>query len=210
MEHRRPVHVDLHAVLEQSTPLVLGRDAHDLRVDVAARHEDADAHAASPCADQLANHQPIGDEVSGFHVDPPLGGGDRGQVHEPHAVAAALRRADEHLHVLIAARLDVRKIVIAVQDVAGGLDPVVEKRRLHLRGDGTGDLEVHVAPVLGILGVARPLIRDPDAAGEAQRSIDDQDLAMRAVIQSAERVPAHAVIALDLDPAALHAGEQPG
>ena len=51
---------------------------------------------------------------------------------------------------------------------------------------GPSTLEVRVAPVLGILRVAGPLVGDADAAGEADAAVDDQQLAVRAVVQAAE------------------------
>jgi hypothetical protein len=41
---------------------------------------------------------------------------------------------------------------------------------------------VGVAPVLDILAVAGPLLGDPDPAGEADPTVDDQDLAVGAVL----------------------------
>jgi hypothetical protein len=52
-----------------------------------------------------------------------------------------------------------------------------------LRHDRTLNLKMSVTPVIRILRVATSLIGDPDAAGEADFSIDDQHLAMSAVVE---------------------------
>ena len=106
-----------------------------------------------------------------------------------HALAAALRRAAEHLGRALAALFERRKVLDAVQHLAGDLDPVVHEHRLHLRHDRAFRAEVRVAPVLGILGVARPDVGDADAAGEAHLAVDDQHLAMRAIVHSGQVIP---------------------
>ena len=69
----------------------------------------------------------------------------------------------------VAVALQRREIFLAAAARAGGLDPVVHERRLHLRDRRAFDAVVRVAPVLGILRVALPLVGDADAAGEADR-----------------------------------------
>ncbi len=94
-----------------------------------------------------------------------------------------------------------------MQHIAGCLDPVVEEGRLHLADYRAFDLEVHVAPMIGILGMAAPLIGDSNTAGEAQVAIDDQHFAMGPVVDPRHRIPAQRVIAHDLDSRLLHAIE---
>ena len=45
---------------------------------------------------------------------------------------------------------------------------------LQIGDHGPLDLKVRVAPVVGRLGVTEPLVRDADAADEADFAIDDQ------------------------------------
>jgi len=68
--------------------------------------------------------------------------------------------ADEHLHLLSARLLQRGEIVIPVQDMAGGLDPVAQKCCLHLRDDRSRNLEMHVPPVFAVPRVPAPLIRN--------------------------------------------------
>ena len=98
----------------------------------------------------------------------------------------------------IAHGLQQRKVARPVQDFAGELDPVVEEHRLHLRHHRPFDGEVAVAPVLRVLGVTGPLGRDADTAGEAELAVDDEQLAVGAVVEAAEMGPARRVIAADL------------
>ncbi len=100
-----------------------------------------------------------------------------------------------------------RKVAVVVQHAAGRLDPVVHEDGLHLRDGRAFDAEVGVAPVVGVLRVAGPFGRDADAAGETDRAVDDQELAVRAVVEPAEPGPARLVVALDLDAGRLHLGD---
>ena len=61
--------------------------------------------------------------------------------------------ADEHVRRLVADRIQRREIVVAVEHLATGLDPVVVERRLHLRDRRPLDPEMRVAPVIGVLRV---------------------------------------------------------
>ena len=66
-----------------------------------------------------------------------------------------------------------------------------------------------VAPVVGVLGVALPLVGDADAAGEADAPVDHQQLAVGAVVHAAEVVPVQRVVALARStPASRHRVEQ--
>ena len=78
------------------------------------------------------------------------------------------------------------------------LDPIDHEDGLHLRDDRSRDFEVSVAPVLGILRVAGPLVADADPAGEADRAIDDEQLAMSAVVEPREVIPFRRVISFHL------------
>ena len=74
-----------------------------------------------------------------------------------------------------------RSTDIVEQDVIG-LGPVVQERRPQPVDGGAADLEMGVAPLRRIPGVALPLVGDPDAARESGRLVDDHDLAMGAVV----------------------------
>ena len=106
-----------------------------------------------------------------------------------------------------------REIVLAQQRFAGGGDPVVLENRLHLLRRRTLHPKLHVAPVFGIVGVAVPRIGDADAAVERYLSIDDQQFAMRAIVDPVQAVPVqrmkegklHAALAQRIDRGLLHA-----
>ena len=64
---------------------------------------------------------------------------------------------------------------------------------------GPFDAEVRVAPMIGVLRVATPFVGDADAAGEADLAVDDEQLAVRAVVHPLQVGPMGLVVALDLD-----------
>ena len=74
------------------------------------------------------------------------------------------------------------EVGIAVEHLAGGLDPVVEEGRLELRHDGAFDAVMVVAPLARRVAVALPLVGNADAADEADPAVHHHDLSMRAVV----------------------------
>jgi hypothetical protein len=83
----------------------------------------------------------------------------------------------EHLRTPAAHRRQRWKVRFAMGHLAAHLDPVVQEDRLHLAHHRTFDLEMRVAPMLGVLRPARPFGGDPDASGKIQPAIDHQQLA---------------------------------
>jgi hypothetical protein len=73
-----------------------------------------------------------------------------------------------------------------MEDRSGRFDPVVHKNRLHLRDDWTFGLIVTLAPMRFVLRIAEPLASHSHAARESDPAINDQELAMSAVVQTAE------------------------
>ena len=60
------------------------------------------------------------------------------------------------------------------------------------------EANLDVAPLVRASGVAAPVISDASATGKRQLAVDDQGLAMRAVVEAAEGVPADRVVPGDL------------
>jgi len=101
------------------------------------------------------------------------------------------------------------EVRLPVQHVTRRLQPVVVEDGLHLCDDRAFRLEVGVAPMIGILGVARPFVADAHAAGEADGPVDHQQLAMRAIVQLVERIPARRVKLPHFDAGVAHPAQQP-
>ena len=83
-------------------------------------------------------------------------------------VACAARRARDRARRLGAARLD----------------PVLVERRLERAHGGAAHAHLRVSPVIGILRGASPVIGEADAAGERHRAVDDEHLAVGAVVDA--------------------------
>ena len=79
------------------------------------------------------------------------------------------------------------------------LDPVVDEHRLHLGHHRAAHLKVAVTPMSRVLGVAGPLRRNADTAREADVPVDDQELAVRAVVDPAHGVGLRRAEERDLD-----------
>jgi hypothetical protein len=74
-------------------------------------------------------------------------------------------------------------------DGAGRFREILVERALDQARNGTRHLDHGVAPVILVLRVAHPLVTDTDAPGKRHGSVDDQNLAMRAVVHLLDRVP---------------------
>jgi hypothetical protein len=69
-------------------------------------------------------------------------------------------------------------------------------------------LKVHISPVMGILGVASPLIGNPHTAGEPDLAVDDKYFSVRAIVELSQAIPVKRVIALDFDSGTAHFCQQ--
>ena len=116
-----------------------------------------------------------------------------------HALGATDRRAAEHLRFHVAAGGgELREIFGAVQHAASRLDPVVDEHRLHLRDHRPFGLEVGFAPGWQSVAAVAPLDAHAHAAGEPDLAVDDQHLAVRAVVEPAEVIPGRRVVDLQV------------
>ena len=97
-----------------------------------------------------------------------------------------------------------RAVVVAVQHAARGLDPVVHEDGLHLRHHRAKNAEMGVTPLALVLRRAAPLVGDADASRETCLSIDNQHLAVRAIVQARQIPPLRLVIPHDLDTRGFH------
>jgi hypothetical protein len=116
-------------------------------------------------------------------------GGD-GEVVEGLGVRVADARAGAHdLHGPAAAdRLERREVVLVGEHAARRLEPVLRERALQPAHDGPADAHVRVPPVVGVLGVARPLLGDADAPGHADAAVGDDQPPVGAVLQPLDGV----------------------
>src|ERR1700674_632144 len=156
--HRGLELVDLGARLQDRAPQRARGAAHEGGVRGLSRHDDAHFDSAPERGAQALEREIVRDEISHREVDALSRGGDRQQVHEVHALRAAVRRAAEDLRELRARRLQGWEIALAVKHDAAHLGPVVGKGRLHLRHYRTLDPVMRVAPMVGVLRVAVPFV----------------------------------------------------
>src|SRR5437773_4230184 len=91
------------------------------------------------------------------------------------------------------------KIVLVVEHASGGLGPVVHESGLHLSDRRAFEAKLRVAPMLRRVSVALPDIGQSCSADKANFPIDDEQLAMIAVIEPGQIEPDERVIFFDLD-----------
>ena len=88
--------------------------------------------------------------------------------------------------------------VRSADELGRALEPVLREAGLQRTDRRTLDPDLQIAPVLVVLRVAGPVIGDPGAAGEADAAVDDERLAMRAVVDAPQVVPANRVVPRDV------------
>ena len=89
-----------------------------------------------------------------------------------------------------------------------GLGPVVEEGRPQAVDGGSPHAEVGVAPLVLVAGVAVPLVGDADAAGERDRLVDHDHLAVGPVVDLGGAQAAQGAEPAHLDAGALHVVDQ--
>jgi hypothetical protein len=152
----------------------------------------------------------VRDEIGVGNADDRPRGRDRNQQHQARAIRSFPGRAFEGLAKMFPGRFDFRKILVAVQQLGAGLEPVVHEGLLQLRDRGAFHLIMRIAPQTSGAAIAPPVIRDADAANKSELSIDDQDLAMRPEIDGgkvdeAKNLDVHSRAPQETDGATAHA-----
>ena len=189
VQHRGPVLVQLGARLQQ---LVVNRPPggpDDALVDMRAGHQDPQPDAALGRVHQRLEEGRPGHEVGRRQVQGAVGRGD-GQVRQRLGIGVAHAGAgagDLHRHAVLERA---RCRAGSPRRPAPGRWPRSSSRRTRPGARAPRALHPHVrvAPVVGVLGVAGPLLGDAHAAGHAHPSVGDQQLAVGAVLQPADGV----------------------
>ena len=189
MEHGRLVFVDANSRLHQVGPFVTRSLAHDFLIDMRARHNDLDFDAAMGRLQQRVDSQFVGNKISVGQAHALGRRRDGGEKHEARALTATLGGTLESLRLVRSLAGQGRKIVVALQHATLGAQPIIEKSRLQLADDRAFHAIMVVAPMFFILGMAIPFIRNPDAAGESDFSVHDQQFAVSAIVQTGQAVP---------------------
>ncbi len=92
------------------------------------------------------------------------------------------------------------KVLGPGQDLAAAFEPVLGRHALQRRDDRSFDARHRVAPRPRVLAGDRPPVGDSGAAGEGDAPVDDEELAVRPVVEPGERVPAQLLVRFDAAP----------
>ena len=95
-----------------------------------------------------------------------------------------------------------------MQHVTGDPHPVVEEDRLHLRHHQALDTKVVVAPLFWVAGLAAPVVGDAHTPGVADAAVDNQQLAVGAVVELVPLASVGLVETLHLHAGLLHLVDQ--
>ena len=110
--------------------------------------------------------------------------------------------------------LEVGKVLGPGEDLAAALEPVLRRHALQRRDDRSFDARHRVAPracaCRSRLDVGiRPPVGDAGAADERHASVDDEQLAVRAVVDPRQRVPPQPLVRLDPAPGLAQPAHRP-
>ena len=91
-----------------------------------------------------------------------------------------------------------------LKDLIGGRKPVVGESCLQLCDHRSVDTEMEFAPFIRIAGITRPVVRNADAADEADPAVNDEQLAVGAKVVAAKIPPEDRMVDLQVDSGSLH------
>ncbi len=210
VETRRLIFVKPRACFEQRLPARLADGSHHSSIGVGAGRDDLHAHAAAQRFDQRAPAEVVRNEIGVGDADDLARGRDRNEQHQARAVGSFAGGAFERLAKMLSRRLDFRKVIVAVEQLRAGLEPIVHERLLQLRDGGAFHSIMRVAPQTARAAVAPPIVRDADSANESELPVDDQDFAVRPKVDSrkvdeTKNLHVHARAPEQPDGAAAHA-----
>src|SRR3954447_19010597 len=97
-----------------------------------------------------------------------------------------------------------REVLLPCRNLPRLLDPVLAERALHAADDRSADAHRDVAPVVLVLRVSGPLLCDAEAADVADVSIDDDELAVIAIVHPSEVADAEGMELADLHAGVAH------
>src|SRR6266851_3001254 len=97
-----------------------------------------------------------------------------------------------------------REVFFAPGNFAGLLDPVFAERSLQAIDDRTADAESCIAPMLAVLRVALPLLRETEAADVPDATVDDHEFAVIAIVHATEIAETQRMERTDLYAGVLH------
>ena len=161
------------------------RVLHGLRIGRVAIGEDADPDAAPACRVDREARRFVQDDVGRLDVDPLARRTNGEQVQELDVAGAARGIAPDH-HRPRARALWWTFGVECRHRPAARFDPVLVERRFEGSDRRSGHAELRIAPVLPAVGVPLPVIRQAHPASERDLAVNDQHLAVGAVVRFLE------------------------
>jgi hypothetical protein len=99
------------------------------------------------------------------------------------------RRTGDGLYTDISPGFGDRKIIVAGENLTRALEPVLRETALLFQRRRTLHPNHDVAPGVGVLGSAQPVIRQPGATGESHLAVHNERLPMIAMVGATHRIP---------------------
>jgi hypothetical protein len=93
----------------------------------------------------------------------------------------------------LSSALQGREDIIAHEQLTGLSDPVLAECRLHAVHDGAAQPDADVGKVLPVLRAAEPAVDDAMAAEERGAAVEDDELAVIALVEDADMAPVERV-----------------
>jgi hypothetical protein len=124
---------------------------------------------------------------------------DRNRVEQRNLGAHFLRCAADDMCGDLAGAFRPWIAAVASRNAIRLLDPVLHEHRLQRARHRSLQPYGGIAPVILVFAVAEPLIGDAVAERVADRAIDDEELAVRAMVEAPQVPPRRATVLVQLD-----------
>ena len=128
---------------------------------------------------------------------------DRQVIHDADVRRTTFRRTEKCFSGYVSCGFERRKIVGAIDQLAGTLQPVLREAGLETHCTRPFNADLDIVPMAVILRGSRPLIGDAGSAGERHTAIDDHRFAMVAMIEVSNRPQPDPVVPVDFAAALL-------
>ena len=191
--------VHAYAGFQQRAIQVRAGDSHERTVGLSAGHHQVDGDAALHHLREQLAHAVVGREVGVLDDHFLACRRDCHGVQQRDLGADFFRCTADDVSGDVALALQPWIAAVARGHAVRLFHPVLHEHRLQRACHGAFQAHGRIAPVIFVFAVAEPLIREAVAERVADRAVDDEELAMRAVIEAPQIPPPRTTVLGELD-----------
>src|SRR5215213_5081882 len=170
-------------------------------IAVSAGHDDLDLDITLAYgANQLMTRAAVGQKVGSRDKNAFLRRGEQCLIEDacPRGHTSGGRAVDDERGGLALSLFLRGEKLDVCENLAGGFKPVLDKRRLKTCDRGAFDAKHRIAPARILLIPFEPVVGKARAAQKSHLPVNDDDLAVRAIVDAGQSAPPETVIPTDL------------